>query len=55
MKQYDPSYLPSATNHPTTRQVTAVKKWWKQHRNAWEISQLTGISEAIVTRIVHDL
>lgn len=39
----------------TAKQRAEVKKWWKQHRNVWEISQLTGIEESLVQSIVHIL
>ena len=39
----------------TAKQRSAVKMWWKQHRNVWEISQLTGIEEPLVQSIVHIL
>lgn len=39
----------------TKKQRAAVRKWWKQHRNVWEISQLTEIPEPLVRSIVHVL
>jgi hypothetical protein len=39
----------------TTKQRAEVKKWWKQSRNVWEISQLTGIKESLVQSIVYIL
>lgn len=39
----------------TAKQRAEVKKWWKQDRNIWEISQLTDIPESLVQSIVHHL
>jgi hypothetical protein len=36
------------------KNIAAVRRWWKQHRNIWEISQLTGLSTALVTEIQAD-
>lgn len=40
---------------PTKKEIAAVKKWWKQHRNVWEIAQLTGMPESKVQEIVSKL
>lgn len=36
------------------KNIAAVRRWWKAGRNIWEISQLTGLSEQLVTEIVRD-
>lgn len=37
----------------TAKQRAEVKKWWRQSKNVWEISQLTDIDESLVQSIVH--
>lgn len=32
-----------------------IKALWKQGRNVWEISQLTGVSESKVAQVVRDM
>jgi len=39
----------------TKKQQAAAKLLWKQGRNVWEISQLTGASERDVTEFVRTL
>ena len=36
----------------TKKNISLVKKWWKQHKNVWEISQLTNLKESLVSEIV---
>ena len=36
------------------KNIAAVRRWWKHNRNSWEISQLTGLSTALVTEIQDD-
>lgn len=31
-----------------------ILRWWKKGKNIWEISQLTGASETVVTIVVKD-
>lgn len=35
----------------SAKNIAAVRKYWKAHKNIWEISQLTGVSEQIVTEL----
>jgi hypothetical protein len=39
----------------TAKQRSEVKKWWRQSKNVWEISQLTAIEEPLVQSIVHHI
>ena len=36
---------------PTQKQIAKIKSLWKQHRNIWEISQLTGLPTSTVEEI----
>ena len=31
-----------------------ILKWWRLGKNVWEISQITGIDEQVVMKILHD-
>lgn len=41
------------TGH-SQKNIAAVRRWWKQGKNIWECSQLTGLSERLVTEIQAD-
>jgi hypothetical protein len=36
---------------PTQKQIAKIRSLWKQHRNIWEISQLTGLPTRAVEEI----
>ena len=39
----------------TKKQQASIKRLWKQGRNIWEISQVTGVAERDVTEFVRTL
>jgi hypothetical protein len=41
-------------NH-SAKKISKVSRWWKAGKNVWEISQLTGLSEQVVTEITRSL
>lgn len=47
MKRINPDY--------TQAEYRKVKTLWRKHRNIWEISQITGIPESTVAKIVSDI
>jgi hypothetical protein len=42
---------PIAKPGHTQRNIATVKRWWKQGKNIWEISQLTGLAESLIGEI----